>query len=60
MSPAALDKAQKVAEAALTNLDNKPSTIPDDQWPQARKQIESLARKTLGWVAMQRKQNDTA
>jgi tetratricopeptide (TPR) repeat protein len=60
VSPAALDKAQKVAEAALTNLDNKPSTIPDDQWPQARKQIESLARKTLGWVAMQRKQNDTA
>ena len=59
-SPASLEKAEKVANAALANLDNKPSSIKDEQWPQAKKQIESLAHKTLGWVAMQRKQGDTA
>jgi tetratricopeptide (TPR) repeat protein len=60
VSPAALDKAQKVAQAALANLDNRPSTIQEEQWPQARKQIEALAHKTLGWVAMHRNENDTA
>jgi hypothetical protein len=59
-SPVSLEKAEKVANAALANLDNKPASIPDQQWPESRKQIESLAHKTLGWVAMQRKQNDAA
>jgi hypothetical protein len=58
-SPTALEKAEKVAGAALANLDNKPATINDQQWPQAKKQIESLAHQALGWVAMQRKQADT-
>ena len=55
-SPAALDNAVKVAQSALTNLDTKPSSINDEQWPQARKQIETLAHKTLGWAAMHRKE----
>jgi tetratricopeptide (TPR) repeat protein len=58
--PAALEKAENVAGAALANLDNKPATINEEQWPQAKRQIESLARQALGWVAMQRKQADAA
>jgi Tfp pilus assembly protein PilF len=60
VSPAALDNAQKVANSAIANLENKPATINDEQWPQAKKQIESLAHKTLGWVAMQQKKGDVA
>jgi tetratricopeptide (TPR) repeat protein len=60
VSPASLDKADKVADAALANLENKPATVNDEQWPQAKKQIESLAHKTKGWTAMQRKQGDAA
>jgi tetratricopeptide (TPR) repeat protein len=60
VSPAALDNASKVANSALANLENKPASIKDDQWPQAKKQIESLAHKTLGWVAMQQKKPDVA
>jgi tetratricopeptide (TPR) repeat protein len=60
VSGASLSNAEKVANSALANLDNKPATINDDQWPQAKKQIESLAHKTLGWVAMQRKTGDVA
>jgi Tfp pilus assembly protein PilF len=57
---ASLDNASKVANSALANLENKPANLPEDQWPQAKKQIESLAHKTLGWVAMQQKKSDVA
>jgi tetratricopeptide (TPR) repeat protein len=60
VSAASLDNANKVANSALANLENKPASIKDDQWPQAKKQIESLAHKTLGWVAMQQKKGDVA
>jgi len=60
VTPAALDNATKVANSALANLENKPASIKDEQWPQAKKQIESLAYKTLGWVAMQQKKTDEA
>jgi tetratricopeptide (TPR) repeat protein len=59
-TPEALDSARKAATDALANLDNKPASIKDDQWPQAKKQIEALAHKTLGWVAMQRKDSPTS
>jgi tetratricopeptide (TPR) repeat protein len=59
-TPEALDKANKVANAALANLDNKPASVSDEQWPQAKKQIEALAHKTLGWTAMQSKKWDVA
>src|SRR5436190_851458 len=57
---ASLDKAEKVANDALANLENKPASIKEEQWPQAKKQIEALAHKTLGWIGMQRKQGDKA
>jgi tetratricopeptide (TPR) repeat protein len=60
VGPGSLEKAEKVAGLALANLDNKPATIDDQQWPLAKKQIEALAHKTLGWAAMQRKQGETA
>jgi hypothetical protein len=60
VTPAALDQAEKAANSTLANLDNKPATIKDDQWPVAKKQFESMAHKTLGWVAMQRKNAEVA
>ena len=54
-SPGALDNAEKAANSTLANLDNKPAAIKDEQWPVAKKQLEAMAHKTLGWVAMQRK-----
>jgi tetratricopeptide (TPR) repeat protein len=59
-TPAALDNAEKAANSTLANLDNKPATINADQWPVARKQFEAMAHKTLGWVAMQRKNGEAA
>jgi tetratricopeptide (TPR) repeat protein len=57
---ASLDKMEKVANTALANLDVRPASIKEEQWPQSRKQMEALAHKALGWVAMQRKQSDAA
>jgi tetratricopeptide (TPR) repeat protein len=59
-SPAALDNAANTASSALANLDRKPATIDDGKWPETQKQIEALAHKTLGWVAMQRKDGTNA
>lgn len=58
--PATLDNAEKVANSALANLDNRPPTVKEEDWPKGRKQLEALAHQTLGWVGMQRKQNDVA
>jgi tetratricopeptide (TPR) repeat protein len=54
-SPGTLDNAEKVANSALANLDNKPANVTDEKWVQGRKQLEALAHQTLGWVAMNRK-----
>ena len=59
-SPSALDQAEKVANSALANLDQKPASVKDADWPKGKKEIEALAHKTLGWAAMLRKQPDAA
>jgi tetratricopeptide (TPR) repeat protein len=59
-SAGTLDNAEKVANSALANLDNKPPTVKDEDWVKARKQLEALAHQTLGWVAMNRKDSATA
>jgi tetratricopeptide (TPR) repeat protein len=50
-----LATAEKVANSALANLDNKPANVKDEDWVKGRKQLEALSHQTLGWVAMNRK-----
>ena len=59
-SPSALDNATKVANSALANLDTRPEQIPEDKWPQGKKDIEAQAHKALGWAAWMRKELDAA
>ncbi len=64
--PEALDLGEKSANGMLANLDatfaaeKKPANTPEDAWKKARVEAESLGHKTLGWIAMQRKQNEQA
>jgi tetratricopeptide (TPR) repeat protein len=65
-SPGALDTGEKAAQGMLANLDTtfakekKPATTSDADWTKARTDMEAIAHKTLGWVAIQRKQFDVA
>jgi len=60
-SPDALDTGEKAAQGVLANLDatfaadKKPANMSADQWQQQRNLAEAQAHKTLGWVAMIRK-----
>jgi hypothetical protein len=60
-SAAALDAGEKAANGMLANLDatfsaaKKPAGTADDAWKKARNDMEAIAHKTLGWVAMTRK-----
>src|ERR1700694_2548175 len=53
-----LAAAEKAATAILTA--SKPANLTDDQWKTAKTSAEAVAHKTLGWVAMQRKQAEQA
>jgi hypothetical protein len=65
-SPEALDTGEKAGKALLGALDTafapakKPAGTADDQWAKARADMEALSHKTLGWVAMVRKDGATA
>jgi hypothetical protein len=62
----ALETGQKAAEGLLANADtvfaaaNKPANVNDAQWNTAKTEAQAMAHKTLGWVAMIRKENDAA
>ena len=62
-----LADAQKAANELLNGgldkqfaPDKKPAGVTDQQWKKARTDIEAVAHTTLGWVAMQQKQNEGA
>jgi Tfp pilus assembly protein PilF len=62
-----LADGQKAANALLGGAleaqfasDKKPANVSDEQWKQTRTGVEAGAHTTLGWVAMQQKQNETA
>lgn len=57
-SPDALDAAQKAANGLLGA--EKPANVKDEDWTKAKAQTDAIGYTTLGWVAMQRKDNDTA
>lgn len=65
-SPGALDDSEKAANGLIGALDaqfaaaKKPAAVSDADWAKARSDTEALAHTTLGWVAMQRKDNAKA
>ncbi len=62
-SPGALDDSEKGAAGLIGALDDqfaaakKPASVSDADWAKARSDTEAMAHTTLGWVAMQRKDN---
>ena len=65
-SAGALDTGEKASQGLLGTLDTtfakekKPAATTDADWAKARNDMEAIAHKTLGWVAIQKKQFDTA
>jgi len=61
-----LASGEKAANGILSNLDTffaadkKPATTNDTAWAQAKTQAETLAHTTLGWIALQKKDDATA
>jgi tetratricopeptide (TPR) repeat protein len=53
-----LDTAEKAANGLL--VAEKPANVKDDDWTKAKSQTDAVAYTTLGWIAMQRKNNDVA
>ncbi|MGC9949681.1 MAG: hypothetical protein ABSF64_25215 [Bryobacteraceae bacterium] len=57
-SPDALDTAEKAAQGLLAA--EKPATAKDEDWAKAKPQTDGAAYTTLGWISMQRKNNELA
>jgi tetratricopeptide (TPR) repeat protein len=57
-SPDALDTAEKAANGLL--VAEKPAAVKDEDWTKAKSQTDAVAYTILGWVAMQRKNNEVA
>ena len=66
MTPGALETGEKAAQGMLANLDTtfakekKPATTDDATWTKTRNDMEATAHKTLGWIAIQKKQWDVS
>lgn len=65
-SEGALDQGEKAAKSFLAIMDDffsparKPAATTDEQWKKERDNHEAIGHKTLGWVAMNRKQYEEA
>jgi len=59
-SPDILDEGEKAAKGVLTSLDTPPPGVAADQWAKLRPQVEVMAHRNLGFIAMQRKNWDAA
>lgn len=57
-NPDTLDTAEKAANGLLNA--EKPASVKDEDWTKAKAQTDAVAYTTLGWIAMQRKNNDVA
>lgn len=59
-----LAAATKAGKELLAGMDKqfatRPETVPQETWDSARKQYETAAHKTVGWSAMQSKDNVVA
>jgi len=64
--PDDLASGEEAAKGLISNLDTffaadkKPATTNDADWEKAKKDTELLAHTSLGWIALQKKDNDTA
>jgi tetratricopeptide (TPR) repeat protein len=64
--PDDLASGEKAANGLISNLDTffdaskKPATTSDADWAKAKKDTELLAHTSLGWIALQKKDNETA
>jgi tetratricopeptide (TPR) repeat protein len=54
-SPDILDLGEKAAKSVLDSLDTPPPGVAADQWAKLRPQVEVMAHKNLGFIAMQKK-----
>jgi len=65
-SPADLDTAEKASTYVLANLDalydpaKKPANQTDAQWTQLKATMKAFAQRTIGWIALTRKDNEKA
>jgi tetratricopeptide (TPR) repeat protein len=65
-SPAALEAGEKAATGLLGIMDQtfdpskRQASVSEDAWKKERAVTESIAHKTLGWVAMQRQKYEDA
>ena len=65
-TPDQLSTGEKAANGLISNLDTffandkKPATTSDADWKKARTDVEQLAHTTLGWIHMQKKENEAA
>jgi tetratricopeptide (TPR) repeat protein len=65
-TPDDLAAGDKAANGLLSNLDGffdtskKPPTTSDADWTKAKNQTETLAHTALGWIALQKKDNEAA
>jgi tetratricopeptide (TPR) repeat protein len=65
-TPDVLANGEKAAKGLLAALDDtfapekRPATTSEADWKNARKDSEALAHKTLGWIAMVRKEYEQA
>jgi tetratricopeptide (TPR) repeat protein len=65
-TPEKLALGEKAARGLLGSLDEvfaaekRPAATPESAWKQARLDLEALGHRTLGWVAMQRKEYEEA
>ena len=65
-TPDDLAAGEMAANGLLSNLDfffdagKKPPTTSDTDWTKAKNQTETLAHTALGWIALQKKDNETA
>jgi tetratricopeptide (TPR) repeat protein len=59
-TPDVLDQGEKAAKAILDSLDTPPPNVKAEDWAKLRPQVELLAHRNLGWIAMQRKTWDAA
>ncbi len=57
-APDMLDTTEKAANGLLTA--EKPAGTAQDAWDKAKKDMDAVAHKALGWVAYNRKQYDVA
>jgi tetratricopeptide (TPR) repeat protein len=56
----ALEQGEKAAKAILESIDTPPPNVKAEDWAKLRPQVELLAHRNLGWIAMQRMNWDAA